>query len=94
MTESRFISSHNGAVSHKSGGYLPGEDRHPTQVVGEADRRHHQDPDGGDPAGSRGIKITRGANQINVQVDYVVPIEFPGYTYQWHVHHEASNPIF
>ena len=40
------------------------------------------------------IKISRGANQITVVVDYVVPIDFPGYTYQWHIHHEASNPIF
>lgn len=40
------------------------------------------------------IKISRGANQITVTVDYVVPIEFPGYTYQYHIHHEQSNPIF
>ena len=46
------------------------------------------------PVTDDSIKISRGANQINVTVDYVVPIEFPGYTYQWHVHHEANNPIF
>lgn len=47
------------------------------------------------PVTDDSIKITRGANQVNVQVDYVMPIDFPGgYTYQWHVHHEASNPIF
>jgi len=40
------------------------------------------------------IKINRGINQITIQVDYVVPIDFPGYTYQWHIHHEQSNPIF
>jgi hypothetical protein len=40
------------------------------------------------------IKIVRVPNAITVTVDYVVPIEFPGYTYQWHLHHEASNPIF
>src|SRR5581483_10416600 len=34
------------------------------------------------------IKINRGNNEITVQLDYVVPIEFPGYTYQWHVHDE------
>ena len=40
------------------------------------------------------IKISRGANQITVTLYYVVPIEFPGYTYQYHIHHEQSNPIF
>lgn len=40
------------------------------------------------------VKISRANTEINVQVDYVVPIEFPGYTYQWHIHHEATNPIF
>src|ERR1041385_1540381 len=34
------------------------------------------------PVTDDSIKISRGANQINVTVDYVVPIEFPGYTYQ------------
>ncbi|HUJ13614.1 MAG TPA: hypothetical protein VL284_07470 [Thermoanaerobaculia bacterium] len=40
------------------------------------------------------IKINRGNNQITVTLDYVVPIEFPGYTYEWHVHNEQTNPIF
>ena len=40
------------------------------------------------------VKITRGANQITIEVDYVVPIEFPGYIYQMHVHNEQTNPIF
>jgi hypothetical protein len=40
------------------------------------------------------IHITRGANEITVVVEYVVPIEFPGYTYQWHISHVAQNPIF
>ena len=46
------------------------------------------------PVSDDNVKITRGSNQITIVVDYVVPIEFPGYTYQWHVHHEASNPLF
>ncbi len=46
------------------------------------------------PVTEDNIKITHRPNEINVTVDYVVPIEFPGYTYQWHIHHEAQNPIF
>ena len=40
------------------------------------------------------VKIRRGNNEITVEVNYVVPIEFPGYTYRWHINHTANNPIF
>jgi len=40
------------------------------------------------------VKIRRGNNEITIEVNYVVPIDFPGYTYQWHVNHTANNPIF
>lgn len=40
------------------------------------------------------IKISRAGSEITVEVNYVIPIEFPGYTYQWHLNHRAQNPIF
>lgn len=40
------------------------------------------------------VSIRRRANDIEVKVDYVVPIEFPGYTYQMRLSHHAENPIF
>jgi predicted membrane protein len=40
------------------------------------------------------VKIHRGNGEITVELNYVVPIEFPGYTYQWHVETSATNPIF
>ena len=40
------------------------------------------------------VKIRRGNNEITVELNYVVPIEFPGYTYQWHINNTATNPIF
>lgn len=40
------------------------------------------------------IHITRAASEITVDVQYTVPIEFPGYTYNWNIHHVAQNPIF
>lgn len=46
------------------------------------------------PVTEDNIKINRRQNDITVEVDYTVPIEFPGYTYNWHIHNEASNPIF
>lgn len=40
------------------------------------------------------IKISRHNSDITVDVDYTIPIVFPGYTYQWHINHHAENPIF
>lgn len=46
------------------------------------------------PVESDNISIRRQANEIKVEVDYVVPIEFPGYTYEMNINHYAQNPIF
>jgi len=46
------------------------------------------------PVTDDNIKISRGGGQITIVVDYVVPVEFPGYIYQWHIHNEQTNPIF
>lgn len=46
------------------------------------------------PVAADNIKIARANSEITVEVDYVVPIEFPGYTYRWHINHYAHNPIF
>jgi uncharacterized membrane protein len=40
------------------------------------------------------VKITRAATEITVEVDYDVPIDFPGKTWNWHQHITAQNPIF
>src|SRR5262245_40944273 len=40
------------------------------------------------------VKVTRANSQITVDVEYDVPIDFPGFTYKWHQHHHAENPIF
>jgi hypothetical protein len=46
------------------------------------------------PVGEENVKINRTANTITVDVDYVVPVDFPGYKYQWHFNHHAENPMF
>ena len=46
------------------------------------------------PVTEDNVKIKRRTNDITIDVDYVVPIEFPGYTYNWHINHHAENPIF
>jgi predicted membrane protein len=40
------------------------------------------------------IKITRTAAEITVDLNYVVPIDFPGFTYQMHISNYQKNPIF
>ena len=40
------------------------------------------------------VKITRGNNDITVEVEYDVPIDFPGKTWMWHQHIVVQNPVF
>jgi predicted membrane protein len=46
------------------------------------------------PVKEEDINIVRGNGEITVTVTYTIPIVFPGYTYNWHLVHEAQNPIF
>jgi len=46
------------------------------------------------PVTPEDVRIKRSNQYIYVDVEYTVPVEFPGYTYQWHFHHKAENPIF
>ena len=46
------------------------------------------------PVTEDNVKINRGQNNIVVDVDYTIPVDFPGYVYQWHFNHHAENPIF
>jgi hypothetical protein len=46
------------------------------------------------PITENDVKIQRANSQITVEVNYVVPVEFPGFVYQWHFSHSATNPIF
>lgn len=46
------------------------------------------------PVPEDAVKISRNAGEITVDVEYDVPIDFPGFTYKWHQHHHAQNPIF
>jgi len=40
------------------------------------------------------VKIRRANNYIRIEVKYTVPVEFPGYTYNWSFRHYYENPIF
>jgi hypothetical protein len=59
-----------------------------TQAILEKAEREHL------PVTQENIEIRRTGNEISIDVDYTVPVQFPGYLYQWHQHHHAENPIF
>lgn len=40
------------------------------------------------------VKISRSSTEISVEVDYDVPVDFPGKVWNWHQHVMAQNPIF
>lgn len=46
------------------------------------------------PVARENIALRRHQNEIRVDVYYTVPVEFPGFVYQWKFHHRAENPIF
>ena len=46
------------------------------------------------PVSDGDISISRKAQVIRIEVTYTVPVEFPGYTYQWNFRHQTENPIF
>lgn len=46
------------------------------------------------PVKDTDVKVRRTGNTINIDVEYKVPVKFPGFTYQWGFHHSAENPIF
>jgi hypothetical protein len=46
------------------------------------------------PVGKEDVEIVRRRDTIRIDVKYVIPVQFPGFTYEWNFHHVAENPIF
>lgn len=46
------------------------------------------------PVTEENVKIKRNSGYVTVDVTYTVPVDLPGYTYNWNFHHHAENPIF
>ncbi|HSN68839.1 MAG TPA: hypothetical protein VLV48_06320 [Thermoanaerobaculia bacterium] len=40
------------------------------------------------------LQVVRKSDRVYIEATYVVPVEFPGYTYQWRFRHIADNPVF
>lgn len=54
------------------------------------DRAHQLDI----PLDKANCHVVHDGDHIFIEVDYTVPVEFPGYTYQWHFHQKIDRPIF
>ena len=48
----------------------------------------------GIPLEKKDLKVERNGDRIYMELDYTVPVELPGYTYQWHFHQKLDRPIF
>ena len=40
------------------------------------------------------VTVVRQGDRLLMRAEYTVPVEFPGYTYNWHFVHELDRPIF
>lgn len=40
------------------------------------------------------VTVERQGDRVRMRVEYTVPVELPGYTYNWHFVHELDRPIF
>jgi hypothetical protein len=46
------------------------------------------------PLDKKNIHVQRNGDRIYMDVQYTIPVEFPGYTHQWHFRHKLDRPIF
>ena len=46
------------------------------------------------PVQAEDIKVQRDGGQVYIDVAYVVPLSFPGYTYRWEVTHDVERVLF
>lgn len=46
------------------------------------------------PLDKERLSVEKGSDRIRIKADYTVPLEFPGYTYNWKFHNEVDRPVF
>jgi hypothetical protein len=46
------------------------------------------------PLRKEDITVERNGDRVYMEISYTVPVEFPGYTYQWHFRQKLDRPIF
>jgi hypothetical protein len=46
------------------------------------------------PLDKNDVRVERDGDRIFMEVDYTVPVDIIGFTYQWHFHQKLDRPIF
>lgn len=46
------------------------------------------------PLDKEHVQVRKAGDRIQMEASYTVPIEFPGYTYQWNFDYQIDRPIF
>jgi hypothetical protein len=46
------------------------------------------------PLNEKKLTVSKAGGRIRIKAEYTVPLEFPGYTYQWHFVEDINEPIF
>ena len=46
------------------------------------------------PLKDKNIKVVVGGARVILEVKYMVPLEFPGYTYEWEFDYKVDRPVF
>lgn len=46
------------------------------------------------PVSEKRVQVVSTGSRIRMSVSYMVPVHFPGYTYEWHFNYEVDRPIF
>jgi hypothetical protein len=46
------------------------------------------------PLDKDSVEVRKGGDRIQMEARYMVPVEFPGYTYEWQFDHQIDRPIY
>ena len=46
------------------------------------------------PLTKENVDVRKSGDRIQIEASYTVPVEFPGYTYQWRFDHQIDRPIY
>jgi hypothetical protein len=46
------------------------------------------------PLSADDVEVQRVGDRIKMEAEFTVPVEFPGYTYNWEFHHMVDRSIF
>jgi hypothetical protein len=46
------------------------------------------------PVTEKDVAIKRSSTYVSIDVKYAVPVDLPGYNFNWNFHHHTENPVF